>query len=217
MKVSRRSFLTLAAGLAPATALAGSREELYLPPANGSEHSELFLPGSSAPGLAAAPYLLSDLDLMRSIVEGSGDCRIRILFEFGCPRSPELYRRIRPMLTSAKYAWIPIPTMVMGKNRSAPPSVRSDDPAVALFAPQAGPESLKDVFDGKPPARSDSAAAARQALLFKRKIEPEIFLETSRPFVTPTLVYRGRDAETRVIRGSPDLGTLRTIIASAQP
>ncbi|MGY3581851.1 hypothetical protein ACVIGB_000078 [Bradyrhizobium sp. USDA 4341] len=213
---TRRSFLTVAAAFPTARAFAAPGGELYLP-SSSAERSDLFLPGSAAPGLPASPYLIADIDQLHGIVEGSGDCRIRIVFEFSCPRSPELYRRIRPMLTKAKYDWMPVPPLVRAAGQSGPGAVPSDAPAAALFARDAGAETLEEVFAGRPAKSTDIKAATRQAILFKRKIGPELYVETNRPFVTPTLIYRGRDGETRIIRGSPDLGTLRTIVASAQP
>jgi hypothetical protein len=213
---TRRSFLTVAAALPAARAFGAPAEELYLP-STAADRSDLFLPGAAAPGLSASPYLLADIDQLHGIVEGSGDCRIRIVFEFSCPRSPELYRRIRPMLSRARYAWMPVPPLVRTPGQSGPGTVPADAPAAALFSPAASPATLDEVFAGKPAQSTDTKAATRQAILFKRKIGPELYVETNRPFVTPTLVYRGRDGETRIIRGAPDLGALRTIVASAQP
>lgn len=213
---SRRSFLTMTAMLPAAGALAAPGAELYLP-STAAERSDLFLPGSAAPGVAASPYILSDVDRLHAIVEGAGDARIRILFEFSCPRSPELYRRLRTMLEKARYAWMAVPPLLTSNDPGKPARVPADAPAAALFAPKAGPTTLGEVFAGKAPAATDTVAATRQALLFRRKIGPELYVETNRPFVTPTLIYRGRDGETRIIRGAPDLGTLRTIVASAQP
>lgn len=121
------------------------------------------------------------------------------------------------MLDKAKYAWIAVPPLLGSADRPTAASVPNDAPAAALFAPGAGQQTLAQVFAGKSAKISDTAAALSQALLFRRKIGPELYVETNRPFVTPTLLYRGRDGETRIIRGSPDLGTLRTIVASAQP
>lgn len=212
---SRRSFLSMTAMLPAAQALAAAGGELYLP-ATAAERSDLFLPGAAAPGIAASPYILSDVDRLHAIVEGGGDARIRILFEFSCPRSPELYRRIRAMLDKAKYAWIAVPPL-LSNDQGKPAHVPAGAPAAALFARNASATTLGDVFAGKAPANTDTDAATRQAVLFKRKIGPELYVETNRPFATPTLIYRGRDGETRIIRGAPDLGTLRTIVASAQP
>lgn len=183
-----------------------TREDLYLPPPGVSSRNDLYLPGSPTPGLPVTPGFLDEIDEMFKVEEGNGLARIRILFEFGCPRSPELYARTRSMLALARFDWIPIPA------KDGP----SDAPAVALFAPGATAETLKGVFEGRKAAVADPYPAKVQARLFSQKISPDLYRETSRPFATPTLAYRGRDAETRIIRGAPDLGTLRTIIASAR-
>jgi hypothetical protein len=183
-----------------------TRDGLYLPPPGVSSRNDLYLPGSATPGQPATPSLLDDLDAMFGVEEGRGAARIRILFEFGCPRSPELYARVRPMLALARFDWIPVPA------QNAP----ADAPAAALFAPGASAETLRDVFNGRKPPAVDPEPARNQGRLFARKIGPELYRETNRPFATPTMAYRGRDAEARIIRGAPDLGTLRTIIASAR-
>jgi hypothetical protein len=213
---TRRSFLAAAGALSATGAFAAPPDELYLP-STAADRSDLFLPGAAAPGLSASSYLLADVDQLHGIIEGSGDCRIRIVFEFSCPRSPELYRRIRPMLSKARYSWMPVPPLVRSPGQSGPGTVPADAPAAALFSPAANPATLDEVFAGRPAQSTDTKAATRQAILFKRKIGPELYVETNRPFVTPTLLFRGRDGETRIIRGSPDLGTLRTIVATAQP
>lgn len=204
----RRSFLLGAAALladAGRRAVAGASADLYLPPPGVSSRDDLYLPGSPAPGLPAAPDLVEEVDAMLAVEEGSGTPRIRILFEFGCPRSPELYLRIRPVLEKARFDWIPIPSVQAG----------DDAPAAALFAPGASAETLKSVFEGRRPADVDAAAARAQGRLFAQTIGPRLYVETNRPFATPTLVYRGRDFESRVIRGAPDLGALRSILAAA--
>jgi hypothetical protein len=180
--------------------------DLYLPPPGVSSRNDLYLPGSATPGQAATPDFLDDIDAMFKIEEGTGLPRIRILFQFGCPRSPELYARIRPMLDRARFDWIPVPS----------PNAPADAPAAALFAPGASPRTLRDVFAGHKSSVIDPEPARKQGRLFVEKIGPELYRETNRPFATPTLAYRGRDAEARIIRGAPDLGALRTIVASAR-
>lgn len=209
---SRRAFLTgiaacvFTAGAKAQQQIASPLDDLYVPPPGVSSRNDLYLPGSATPGQAATPDFLNDVDSMFMIEEGSGGPRIRIMFEFSCPRSPELYARIRPMLDRARFDWIPVPV----------PTAPADSPAAALFAPGASPRSLKDVFEGHRSLVVDPGPARSQGRLFVEKVGPELFRETNRPFVTPTLVYRGRDGEARIIRGAPDLGTLRTIVASAR-
>lgn len=208
---SRRAFVAgIAACLMTSRARAQhplrAQDDLYLPPPGVSSRNDLYMPGSPTPGLPVTPSFLDEIDTLFKVEEGNGLARIRILFEFDCPRSPELYTRIRPMLAQARFDWIPIPA------RDAPP----DAPAVALFAPDASAATLKGVFEGRKATGGDPEPARVQARLFTQKIGPDLYRETNRPFATPTLAYRGRDAEARIIRGAPDLGTLRTIVASAR-
>lgn len=201
--VSRRAIIT--GFFAALTAGRAKGDDLFLPPAGVSERVDLYVPGTPAPGVVGPPGLLEAIDRMHGVAEGDGRPRLRILFEFDCPRSPELHERTLKMRSAATYRWVPVPPLHAGKTA----------PATALFSEKADGRTLARVFRGEPSKGGDAAAATRQAQFFLANINPMLFRATGLPFATPTMVYRGRDGETRIIRGSPNIGVLRAIVASA--
>lgn len=151
------------------------------------------------------PSIISTIQGLSSIHEGTAGPEIWILFAATCEKSAAMRRTIAASASTLRVSWVP-----------APIDGGTSDPATARLV-GAGLADMDKAFSGDLaglPAPGD--AAARQARDIETGLSRRMFQATGRPLATPTIVYRDPDGLVRVVRGAVGADLFARLVADAR-
>lgn len=156
-------------------------------------------------GAVGDPSIISTIQGLSSIHEGTAGPEIWILFAATCEKSAAMRRTIAASSAKLRVSWVP-----------APIDGGASDPVTARLV-GAGLADLDKAFAGDVSnLPTPGEAAANQASEIETGLARRMFQATGRPLATPTIVYRDPDGLIRVVRGAVGADLFARLAADAR-